>query len=227
MEEERAADDIHSKYEELNNIHQLFSYLYDHRLEDVSDTYTKQTELIEIIDDFWPVIVDLCNNFKIPLVVSAQDVENLFHGFDAAAIEKLSKLRRYVNIPIKKMIALEEELLIHLIKSIFDKLLARLKKEIKKLSNRNIQPPKTYFEPAPVSCESLSDTDINILQAMNKNPQKSMIRVEIEEASGHQKFAVMNSLKRLQAAGMVSKAANKRKGWVITEKGISTAAKLK
>ena len=230
MEEERAiitAEDMESKYEDFKVIHELYSYLYDRRSEQLSDNYTRQTILIENVNDLWPEIIGLCEDFKIPLQICPKDIENLFNGFDAESIEKLCNVKRYPNIPIKKMIAVEEDLILHSIKSTFDTLLARLKKAIKKTSKRNVQQVQTPVEQPPASSPSLSDTDINILQAMNKNPQKSIIRVEIEEASGYQKFAVMNSLKRLQAAGMVCKEANKRKGWALTDKGISVAANLK
>ena len=226
-----AATDIQFEYEVFQNIHELYSYLYDHRFDQLSCIFTKQTKLIENVNYFWPVIIKLCNDFKIPLLICANDIENLFNGFDTEAIEKFRNSKRYFGLPLKKIIAVEEDLLLHSIKAIFDTLLARLELELKKTIETNIENPQPHIEQNIQSigeCHSLSDTDTNILQAMNGNAHKCMLRVDIEAAAGHQKYAVTHSLKRLASLGMVYKPVNaKRKGWALTEKGISTAANLK
>ncbi|OHB50485.1 MAG: hypothetical protein A2Y10_17970 [Planctomycetes bacterium GWF2_41_51] len=224
------ATGIQSEYEDFKNIHELFSYLYDHRFEQISNTYTKQTQLIENANYFWSLIIKLCNKFKIPLVIGAHDIENLFHGFDTETIEEFRKSKRYFGIHIKKIIAVEEDLLIHSIKSIFDTLLARLELELKKGSQKSIEHPHTQIEQytdSLANCQTLTNTDTNILMAMNSNPQKSMLKVDIIIAAGHQKYAVLQSLKRLESMGMVYKPENaKRKGWALTDKGILTADNL-
>jgi hypothetical protein len=104
----------------------------------------------------------------------------------------------------------------------------RLKTEIQRTPPiKIVEIPAEKKAPAPIvppkpPVEALTKTDSDILQAMSANPKANMLRVDIEAASGYGRYAVTQGIKRLESMQLVYKTEGAgRKGWTITEKGIS------
>ncbi len=208
-------------------------------------------EFFESLFEFWPIIEAMCRALEIPVTVTLKEIECISFGFDSESIVALYKHERYAGIPRKKIIPMEEYRLIQVTKGLFGTLMVRLDKTFRKSTRadiaQNIAPFQAEWQSVPIvdepivpkhkntvkpaaakPMEPLNKTDSDILQAMSANPKTTMLKLEIVCASGYGKYAVAKSLKRLEEMRLICKPNNiKRKGWILTERGIAIISQLK
>ena len=235
----------HADYEHFETIYNGFCYLIDHKSEQSSSFYSyTQAETVENLERFWTVLEMICRSLNIELELTLDDVRHAIKGFDAKDAAELCNGGRYKRMQAQKVIAFEEDRLLDLTKTLLDKIMVRLR-IFKKHSSSTLAPnivplqagcqnvpmidapkQKTSVKPVAIKpAELLNKADSDILKAMSTKPKANMFRVDIEAASKYGRYAVTQSIKRLESMQLVCKTEGAgRKGWMITEKGISLSA---
>ena len=115
------------EFDKLQATRAGFCFLDDNKKESHYSNYKYcQAVFLENLNESWDIVEDLCPRLKIPLTVTLAEVESIFCGLDAATIADLYALKRNAGLPRKTIIAMEEERLLHLTRSVFDRLMAKL-----------------------------------------------------------------------------------------------------
>jgi hypothetical protein len=147
------------KLDKLPVIHGDFGFLANNKHKPFDSDYTYcQAVFLEDLNESWPVVEGLCQCLKIPLTVTLAEVESIFYGFDAATIAKLYANPLYAGLSWKKISAMEEDRLLHLTRSVLDKLMARLQKNFKKAQAKI--PPQNHSDDG-IATESAENGDLS------------------------------------------------------------------
>jgi hypothetical protein len=151
-----------AEYEHFKAIHEGFCFLIDNKNMPSVSTYSyRQTEVYLDLVDFWPVIESICQQLNIGLTIKLSDIECIFSGFDAESIAALYKHERYVGIARKKIQPMEEYRLFQVTKTLFDTLMARLRRTFRKHKRTgdvaNIEPLKDDLQDMFVADEELTN----------------------------------------------------------------------